>query len=209
MRNGIISAAAALMAFSIFLYSAGSAGALETGVMTKLVIENFNDGDSISLLGTDWQAFTDRVMGGQSDMEARINSEKGNNFLEMRGDVSLRNNGGFIQIRLPLSNSGKVLNASEYSGFYISLRGSRGPYFLHLRTPDNRAPWSYYAAEVQVSDNWTTLEVPWSAFEPVSTAKRSPDIGRLTSLGIVAAEKEFQAELDISELGLYRNVYEL
>jgi hypothetical protein len=38
---------------------------------------------------------------------------------------------------------------------------------------------------------------------------RRPDISRLISLGVVAAEEEFQAELDISELGLYGDADEL
>jgi hypothetical protein len=200
-----LSVTLALMIFSISTWTANFAGASEAKEMRKLILDDFNDGDSTSSLGTSWQTISDGVMGGRSDIVAQVRGEDDDRFLAMRGEVSLKNNGGFIQVRLPLSDGSTDLNASEYSGFYISVRGRKGPYFLHLRTPDNRAPWSYYAAKFPVSENWTTITVPWSAFETVSAGRRSLDIKKLETIGIVAAEEEFQPELDISEIGLYRS----
>jgi hypothetical protein len=194
-----------LLVFTFFAWTVNFAGASEVKEMRKLILDDFNDGDSRSSLGTSWQTISDRVMGGRSEIAAQVRDEDGDRFLAMRGEVSLKNNGGFIQVRLPLSDGKTALNASEHSGFYITVRGSKGPYFLHLRTPDNRAPWSYYVAGFPVSENWTTITVPWSAFEPVSAGRRSLDIKKLETIGIVAAEEEFRPELDISEIGLYRS----
>ncbi len=199
---------AVLIVMSMFALSAARAEAVETPQERKWLIDDFQDGDSVSALGTQWQALSDRVMGGRSDIEAQIGMSEGKAILTMRGKVSLENNGGFIQVRLPLGNAVETLDASDYSGFYITVRGIDGPYFAHLRTWNNRAPWSYYSAEINVTENWYTVRIPWSEFQPESTLRSSPDIENLVSLGIVAAKEEFQADLDISELGLYRSMNE-
>lgn len=67
-----------------------------------LILDDFTSQSGTSTYGTAWQGFTDRVMGGRSDMRAGISRESGDSFLRMAGVVSLENNGGFIQARLPL-----------------------------------------------------------------------------------------------------------
>ena len=69
------------------------------------ILDNFSDGDCVCVHGTLWQAFTDQVMDGRSEMEARVEREENTYFLRMRGAVSLDNNGGFIQTRLPVKKS--------------------------------------------------------------------------------------------------------
>ena len=68
-----------------------------------LILDDFTSQSGTSTYGTAWQGFTDRVMGGRSDMRAGISRESGDSFLRMAGVVSLENNGGFIQARLPWS----------------------------------------------------------------------------------------------------------
>ncbi len=198
----------ASIVLSMFAISATRGEAVEPSGEQRWILDDFQDGDSISTLGTRWQAFSDRVMGGQSDIDAQIGISDGKAILAMRGDVSLQNNGGFIQVRLQLGSDTEAMNASEYSGFYITLRGGDGPFFTHLRTRNNRVPWSYYSAKIVVTEDWNTVRIPWSEFQPESTSSLSPDIENLVSLGIVAAKEEFQAELYISELGLYRSMDE-
>ena len=66
----------------------------------NLLLDDFSG--ELSAVGTRWEGFTDQVMGGVSEMSARIQSDGADNFLHLSGTVSLENNGGFIQVRLRL-----------------------------------------------------------------------------------------------------------
>ena len=83
---------------------ASKATALEAEA-TSLIIDNFSSRDGKSSFGTYWQILSDNVMGGISKGRAYLipSQEGAERFvLKMMGDVSLENNGGFIQVRLPM-----------------------------------------------------------------------------------------------------------
>ncbi|HMB37435.1 MAG TPA: CIA30 family protein, partial [Wenzhouxiangellaceae bacterium] len=73
--------------------------------MDKLLLDDFSRSDGVSAIGTRWQDFSDRVMGGLSDMQAGIVETERGSVLRMSGQVRLENNGGFIQVRLPLAGA--------------------------------------------------------------------------------------------------------
>ena len=171
----------------------------------EYVLDDFRDGNGISEIGTSWQAFSDRVMGGRSDMDAGLVSMDGNPALMMRGRVSLENNGGFIQVRLPLQSGNEYVDGSGYNGIYVRLRGRPGSYSVHLRTRGNRLPWSYYTADLPVSGEWTTVYLPWEAFLPENARLTLPDTRELTSVAVVAGKKAFDAEVAVSEIGFYHS----
>ncbi len=55
----------------------------------------------------------------------------------MRGDVSTKNNGGFVQIALPLldkKSDGAPFDASAYTGIEIEVSGNNESYNIHFRT---------------------------------------------------------------------------
>jgi hypothetical protein len=58
---------------------------------------------SLSRLGTPWEGFTDQVMGGDSRLESALVPGEQGRALRLSGQVSLKNNGGFIQMRLPFA----------------------------------------------------------------------------------------------------------
>jgi hypothetical protein len=117
------------------------------------VLDDFNAAEGRAA-GREWQGFTDRVMGGRSEMRSGIREEEGLRFLRMEGNVSLENNGGFIQVRLPLSEDGGF-DGTGYRGLYLRYRtGAEGRYYLHLRTAFNRFPWAHYAAPIPSSGQW-------------------------------------------------------
>jgi hypothetical protein len=112
----------------------------------------------------------------------------------MRGQVRLENSGGFIQARLPL-------DASGLGGIRINARALKpGAYYLHLRTSDTRRPRAYYRARLDLGESWTTLAVPWSAFEPQSL-DRPLDPARLRSLAVVAFGEAFEADVEVPRIG--------
>ncbi len=59
-----------------------------------MIFENFNDKNY-----ENWEFITDQVMGGISSGNYIFLDENEINFLRMTGEVSLANNGGFIQVR--------------------------------------------------------------------------------------------------------------
>ena len=154
-----------------------------------------------SSLGTRWEGFSDRVMGGISMMRAGYERDADGLVLRMAGDVSLENNGGFIQVRLPLANQG-TFDASSYTGIVVEVRGVPGSYYVHLRTRNTRLPWQYYAAPIPVSDRWERVEIPFSSFTGESTIM-SLSTERLQSLAIVAGNDAFSADISIRRLELY------
>ena len=83
-----------------------------------------------SSYGGRWQLSTDRVMGGVSRGSARLIQENGQNIIEMTGDVSTANNGGFVQVSKSLRPR---LDASDYKGVELVVQGDGHPYWLHLR----------------------------------------------------------------------------
>lgn len=164
-----------------------------------LLLDDFQATDGRSAYGTSWQGFTDRVMGGLSDIQAGyIDTDRGP-AIRMQGAVRLDNNGGFVQLRLPLVSDREPLDASGMVGFVVEARGAPGPYYLHLRTTDTRRPWAYYRAPLAVTSEWQTIEIPMDAFETVSTTTPL-DASRLMSVGLVAYGEEFEAELDVRRL---------
>lgn len=170
----------------------------------ELLLDDFSDGNGVSAIGTEWQGFTDRVMGGRSDMETRLLQENDTFFLRMQGSVSLEDNGGFIQVRLMLGEGRGRFDASEYNGIRIKYRTTlEGSYYLHIRTSQNRFPWAHFAAPLPNSPEWGEARIPWSAFEGQLTPFNTPRLDKMTSIAVVAAKEEFSARIDVREIGLY------
>lgn len=167
----------------------------------RFLLDDFTNADGVSSIGTRWQGFTDRVMGGLSEMQADVVDTGKGKALRMTGRVRLENNGGFIQVRLPLAVDSDAFDASRYTGFEVTVRGRPGPYFLHLRTPDSSRPWQYYRAPLPVSPDWSTQTVEFDDFEGKSISGRA-DFARLRSIAVAAYGEAFDAEIEIARLAL-------
>ena len=165
----------------------------------ELLLDDFSDQGGLSSFGTRWNGFTDRVMGGRSEMQAGVVETDGGPALRMRGSVRLDNNGGFIQVRLPLEVDAGTLDAADFDGVALEVRGTPGPYFIHLRTPDCRRPWQYYRAELRVTQEWRKVFVPFSDFQGKSI-RAAPDFASLRSIALVAYGEAFEAEIEIARL---------
>lgn len=180
---------------------AGYALAGSEGV--NMLIDDFSSRNGTSTIGTEWAGFTDRVMGGRSDMQVGYREHGDQAVLHLRGQVRLDNNGGFIQARLPLSASGGDFDASGYQGIALRVRGATGPYYLHLRTRHTWRPWQYYRAAIEVGPDWQDQFIPFSAFEGRSI-QRELDLASLRTLGVVAYGEAFQAEIEVARIELVR-----
>jgi hypothetical protein len=168
-----------------------------------LLLDDFADRDRVSAVGTRWEGFTDQVMGGVSQMTVTVAESDAGPALHMRGRVSLENNGGFIQARLALAESG-TFDAGDYAGVALVVRGREDHYYLHLRTPRTVFPWAHFAARLPVSEQWRRVEVPFSSFEPQYMLGGRLDTSRLRSVAVVAAKAAFEADIWVRSVGLYR-----
>ena len=179
-----------------------SLGAQQEATMHKLLIDIFSS--DVSALGTSWEGFTDRVMGGRSEMRVGTVVEGGHPHLAMSGTVSLANTGGFIQARLMLAPGGGAFDASSYAGIRLVARGQGSGYYVFLRTRANVLPWSFFLAPLPVTEEWTELLIPWSKFTKGDFGSLfGLNLTRLSSLAVVAYKKEFSAKLDVREISFY------
>ena len=166
-----------------------------------LLLDDFANADGTAAFGTEWRGFTDRVMGGVSDLSTEYVDTQRGHALRMSGSVRLENNGGFIQVRLPLDRHGAGFDASGYGGIAVTVRGQPGSYYLHLRTRDSRRPWQYYAAPVEVTEAFQRRVVPFAAFKGKSL--RAPlDPSQLVSVAVVAYGERFEALIEIARIEL-------
>ena len=168
-----------------------------------MIIDDFSNTDLVSKVGTRWRGVSDQVMGGVSEATVGHDTVDSRPGLRLSGDVRLENNGGFIQATLDLAPSGEILDASDYTGLRLVVRGNGERYSVHLRTPDNIRPWQSYRAHFTAGPNWKTIDLPFSAFVPYRL-DAPLDITRLRRIGLVAIGRAFAADLMVSEISFYR-----
>ena len=169
----------------------------------SLLIDDFSGSSRISSFGTQWRMFTDQVMGGLSTGEWDYDTIDGRRCVHLRGDVSLENNGGFVQVALPLTKDGQPFDASAYKGVRLWARGDGEAYHIHLRSSDTRRPWQYYGAKFIAESGWRMYDLPFSDFEP-ENMRTELKPSQLVRIAIVAIKKEFRADIAVARLEFYR-----
>lgn len=148
-----------------------------------------------------WRGFSDRVMGGVSQETVTIETLDGQRCIRLRGDVRLENNGGFVQVALPLEQHGTPFDAGAFGAVRLRVWGNGESYRLHLRTADCRRPQQYYWAAFVAQPTWQTIDMPFSTFEPKDLA--APFNPRaLTRLGVVAYGRPFTADVAVARVSL-------
>ncbi|MFN2166820.1 MAG: CIA30 family protein, partial [Anaerolineae bacterium] len=106
--------------------------------------------------------------------------------------------------RMFLREDRKPFDAGDYAGIELRVRGRGDGYYVHLRSTRTVFPWSYYAQKVPVGEEWTVVRLPFGAFAGENMLSKTPDVRRLLSVAVVAAKKEFAADLYVDTIALYR-----
>jgi hypothetical protein len=171
-------------------------------VSRELLIDDFSD-PKVSSFGTSWRLFTDQVMGGVSTANGSWSSQNGENFVRLRGEVSLENRGGFVQISLHLSRDGKSFDASGFSGVRIRVKGNENTYFVHLKSSQTVLPWQYFFADFFAGSEWTDIDIPLSAFRGENINSTSLNTSQLKRIAVVAAKRRFEADVQVSRIAFY------
>jgi Complex I intermediate-associated protein 30 (CIA30) len=168
-------------------------------VSASRTIDDLSRDPPVSTVGTRWMLFTDQVMGGVSNGMMARNTIAGRTAIRMRGEVSLENNGGFVQIALDLAPGGQAVDVSDWRGIELDIFGNGEEYNLHLRTDDLVRPWQAYRQCFLSQPQWRTVQLPFQQFAPYRT-DIPLDTCRLRRIGIVAIGRAFSADLAISGL---------
>lgn len=152
--------------------------------------------------GAAWEVISDRVMGGVSHGKMTRERVQDRPALRLRGNVSLENNGGFVQIALNLDPHCDTIDACHWAGVEMDVTGNGEAYNLHLRTVEATRPWQSYRASFSPTPEWRTIRLPFVDF----TAHRidTPlDLSRLRRIGIVAIGRAFEADFAIGGIRFF------
>lgn len=151
------------------------------------------------MLDPEWEFVADTVMGGVSTGQiTRITSDE-RMATRLTGEVSLENNGGFIQMAADLPQDH---GAAAHEGIEIMIRGNGATYDLRLRTTALTRPWQSYRAPIQAPQDWTRIRVPFAALKANKTDAPF-DPAELRRLGIVAVGRAFEVDVWVAEIGFY------
>ena len=170
---------------------------------SELIIDDRTSGTYLSNLGTEWQFVTDQVMGGVSNGELALDRYKDRDCLRLVGNVSTENNGGFIQMALPLSKQDE-LDATGYTGVELEIAGNNEIYNIHIRTAGLWFPWQSYRFSFPVTTDWQTLRLPFATIRPYKTNK-SFQQNRLVRIGVVGIGREFRPDLCVASVKFYKD----
>lgn len=150
-------------------------------------------------LSPQWEYVSDQVMGGVSD--GRMT--RAENAVRLTGQVSLDNNGGFIQMAFDLDAQGAAVDASDWTGISLEVQGNGAQYEVRLRTADLTRPWQSFRATFDTTPQWRRMHLPFSHFEAHRTDQIF-DAGALRRVGVLAIGRAFEADVSVGRVALYK-----
>ncbi len=166
-------------------------------------IDDFSTEDQVSSLGTRWALRTDRISGGASAGKMQFEPAEGQTVLHLTGSVASADRGGFIAAQLGLDPRGRNFSAHGFAGLRLRVKGNGQSYSIRLRTKDTRFVTQYYEAVFQTSGQWQEVKLPFTQFVPASVAAPLDPIA-LRTVAVVAAGKNFDADIQVANLSFYR-----
>ena len=152
-------------------------------------------------INNNWKIITDQVMGGISQGQFNYQKIGDDNAIILTGSVSIKNNGGFIQIRRNLDD----INLNNVKKITIIAKGNDEKYFVHLRTTFTVLLWQYYQSSFVVQNNFKSFILPLSDFKKsgyLLPTRINPN--NIKSIGIVAFGKDYNAELIVKQISFVK-----
>lgn len=156
---------------------------LTTNAKSQSFSMNFKNGVS------SWQTVLDGVMGGRSS--GRVRETRDGN-LSFAGKLSLENNGGFSQMRTPVS--GERLTGAK--GLTMEVRGDGRTYNFDIRVSNARMMAGGFQRSFDtVADKWIEVQMPFEGFELQSFGRRISKAPKLNptlieSIGVTLSDKK-------------------
>jgi endoglucanase len=165
-QGGVGGAPAATGGVSIGVGGGGAGGAASTG----LLLDDFEDGNGLALVGNGWYSYNDRDNGGLST----INSLSGQNVMVGDGFESAHSllatytfDKGtlpwdpFVGFGLNLGNVSRPYDLSEYTSLSYVYQG--GAHEVRVETTDVK-DYDYHAYTLPASSTWRSVELPFGDF---------------------------------------------
>lgn len=154
----------------------------------------FSFSEDADMTKSNWVFFSDQVMGGKSQGEAKVFQNEDEQFIRLLGNVTTENNGGFIQIRTVVSNVGK-----DVKGVSLKVRGNGERYYVFIRTSGTVLPWQYYKADFSSNADWSEVLLEFKDFDRSSSwLSKTIRPESIKSLGIVAFGRDHKAQIDLA-----------
>ena len=166
---------------------------------TAAIIDDLGRPAPLATTGSSWRQVTDQVMGGLSRATMVREIVAGRPAIRMRGEVSLDNDGGFVQIALDLSPDGRAVDAGAFGGVELDVFGNGETYGVHLRTDALARPWQSYRQTFTAAAAWRTVRLPFDVFAPHRT-EIPFDPRRLRRIGLIAIGRVFFADVALGGL---------
>ena len=169
----------------------------------KRVLSSFLDGENYVVPGGSWRGFSDRVMGGISNASLDNSRIDGKSCIRLSGNVTRESNGGFIQMALYFGREYDEFDARGYRGIELLTYGNDENYNIHVRTSDCGWHDQSYRMTFFAAREWQRLRVPWEVFTANKIGK-ALDPSRLQRIAILGWMREFEADIALGEIALYR-----
>lgn len=148
---------------------------------------------------SEWRLVTDQVMGGISTGKLMPSQYQGSHCLEMRGDVSLENNGGFVQMRFAIQQT----PPESAIGIYLEAAGNQIIFGMHLRTLSLDAPWQSFRSSFRPALSWQKFFLPFSQFKAHRT-EQDFLLPELRSIGLVSIGEAGPCQLFVRRMAFYQ-----
>ena len=153
--------------------------------------------------GKYWQYVSDRVMGGVSDGKVTLEQDGEMFYARLTGNVSTRNNGGFIQLRSGVSFKNSEKDGKNLQGVRLNVRGNGETYEIHITTNDRVYRGDYYSATFKADSDWKMIDLPFNKFKRKRSNNAKLDAKNITRFGIVAYGREYVSDVSVSTLEFY------
>ena len=153
--------------------------------------------------GKYWQYVSDRVMGGVSDGKVTLEQDGEMYYARLTGNVSTRNNGGFIQLRSGVSFKNSEKDGKNLQGVRLNVRGNGETYEIHITTNDRVYRGDYYSATFKADSDWKMIDLPFNKFKRKRSNNTKLDAKNITRFGIVAYGREYVSDVSVSTIEFY------
>ena len=149
-----------------------------------------------------WQYISDQTMGGVSEGQALLDKTEDIFFARLTGNVSTKNNGGFIQLRSTLSFANLIDKNKILKGVRINTRGNGEMYHIFIRTSETRSYSDFFSTTFIAKNNWEIIDLPFTKFNH-RFSNKSLDGNDIKTFGIVAYGRDFFSDVSVSEIIFY------
>ena len=165
------------------------------------------------LMAKEWKFQSDQVMGGVSQGDVSLVQDGDMFFFRLTGDVSTRNNGGFVQFRSKVSlfnkpemfqlihNANKV--GQELEGVRLKVRGNGERYHVMIRTYSTWSPSDYYYHTFDTSIDWQQVDLPFSEFRRSKSGEMDLGADQMRDFAVVAYGRDFKSDVSVSNVSFY------